>query len=138
MAIIKFKDGSVFEGTVAECNEMRKLMGESASVETPKAPKGGKGKPAVEKVPYKKADGSTVMATPAQVAAWDNWKNRDHKTLDEVKAIKFGGFTTEMDEWIKAHKLCTRNEFKAQFKASGITKEQLNDRKIELGLKPKK
>jgi hypothetical protein len=117
--------------------EARKAMGESALVEAPKAPKGGKGKPAVEKVPYTKADGSTVMATPAQVAAWDKWKSREHLTLDEVKEVKFSGFTPEMDAWIKAHPICSRKEFKEQFKASGITKEQLRERRDALGVHKK-
>jgi hypothetical protein len=37
-------------------------------------PARGDVQPKVEKVEYTKADGTKVMATPSQVAAWDAWK----------------------------------------------------------------
>ena len=58
------------------------------------APASGQGnpQPTVEKVAYTKADGTVVMATPKQVAAWDAWKagagdRKENQTkFEEMKA----------------------------------------------------
>lgn len=41
--------------------------------------------PQKEYVPYTKADGTTVLATTKQVAAWDAFKSQEHKSLEQVK-----------------------------------------------------
>lgn len=60
-----------------------------------KAPNKGKGG-AQPKVEYVNKKGEIKLVSEAQAKAWDAWKNREHKTLDEVKA--------EMDEKKKGYK----------------------------------
>lgn len=74
-------DGHVFEyNTVEELKDIMEVIGMN------KPARKGTGKPAPEKVEFVKKDGTKVMVTPAQAAAWDKYRNREHKTLDEVKA----------------------------------------------------
>ena len=59
-----------------------------------KKPTGAKAPEAKELVEFTKHDGTKVMCTPKQAAAWEAYRNRSNgKTLDEVKA-----------EWEEAHK----------------------------------
>lgn len=60
--------------------------------------KAPKGKPAparkkAELVEFVKHDGTKVMCTPKQAKAWEAYRNREYKPLDEVKA-----------EWEAKHK----------------------------------
>lgn len=56
----------------------------------------GNPQPTVEKVEYTKADGTVVMATPAQVKAWDAWKagagdrKENQAKFEEMKATWAG------------------------------------------------
>jgi hypothetical protein len=49
-----------------------------------KKPTGAKAKP--ELVEFVKHDGTKVMCTPKQAEAWNKWRSREYKPLDEVKA----------------------------------------------------
>lgn len=90
----------------------------------------------VEKVAYTKADGTTVMATPAQIAAWDAWKSREHMSLEELKAIPMPKISKKVRTWVKAHPSASTKEVKAQFpEMRGLRKEQLRELKVELGVR---
>lgn len=99
----------------------------------------GTGKPAPapeakpELVEFVKADGSKVKCTPAQAKAWSKWRDREHMSLDEVKALK-PEITDAGREYVKAHPLCTRKEAAANG-CKNITKEGLKALKVELGFK---
>ena len=58
-----------------------------------KKPTGSKAQPKAEKVEFVKHDGTKVMCTPKQAAAWEKYRSREFKPLDEVKA-----------EWEAKHK----------------------------------
>lgn len=58
-----------------------------------KKPTGKKAQPKVEKVEFVKHDGTKVMCTPKQAEAWEKYRSREYKPLDEVKA-----------EWEAKHK----------------------------------
>lgn len=45
-----------------------------------------KGKGKAKLVEFTKADGSVVKCTEAQAKAWEAYRSRSHKSLDEVKA----------------------------------------------------
>ena len=90
------------------------------------APAKGKGKKATGKaapakaelVEFKKHDGTVVMCTPKQAAAWSKWRDRDYKPLDEVKAeyeAKHAAYkpSAELIAALKAKPLMTRKEAKA-------------------------
>lgn len=81
----------------------------------------GKAAPAKELVEFVKADGSKVMVTPAQAAAWSKWRDgapERKAKLDEVKAeyeAKHAAFkaSDELIAALKAKPLMTRKEAKA-------------------------
>ena len=85
-------------------------------------------------VDFTKHNGEVIKCTEAQAKAWNNYRNREHLTLDEVKAISFNGkFTKAMDKWLIANPTCTCKDFKAQFSdARGCTKDQLKTHKAQL------
>lgn len=75
----------------------------SALAQMPKNGKGnGKTQPTVEKVAYKKADGTTVMCTPEQAKAWDKFK-ASAPDRQERKA-QFEQMKADWDESRKAYK----------------------------------
>lgn len=75
----------------------------TALAHMPKNGKGnGKTQPTVEKVAYTKADGTTVMATPKQVAAWDAWKEGSGDRKE--RADKFEQMKATWEESRKAYK----------------------------------
>lgn len=122
-------DGHVFEyNTVEELKDIMAVMGMS------KGTRKGTGKPAPEKVEFVKKDGTKVMVTPAQAAAWDKYRSRERKPLDEVKAeyeAKHKAFKPS-DELIRALKdkpTMTRNEAKAYGFVG--TKDELKALKLE-------
>jgi uncharacterized lipoprotein YehR (DUF1307 family) len=82
---------------------------------------------------HAQADGSKVKCTPAQAKAWSKWRDREHMSLDEVKALK-PEITDAGREYVKAHPLCTRKEAAANG-CKNITKEGLKALKVELGFK---
>ena len=77
--------------TQAEAIEIAKAL----MSEAPKSKKatGAKAQPKAEKVEFVKHDGTKVMCTPKQAKAWEAYRNREFKPLDEVKA-----------EWEAKHK----------------------------------
>lgn len=77
--------------TQAEAIEIAKAL----MSEAPKGKKatGAKAQPKAEKVEFIKHDGTKVMCTPKQAEAWEKWRGREFKPLDEVKA-----------EWEAKHK----------------------------------
>lgn len=78
--------------TQAEAIEIAKaLMGSTPT--KGKKPTGAKAQPKAEKVEFVKHDGTKVMCTPKQAKAWEKWRSREFKPLDEVKA-----------EWEAKHK----------------------------------
>lgn len=89
--------------------------------------------PAKELVDFVKADGTKVKCTPAQAAAWTKWRDREHMSLDEVKALK-PEITEAGRAYVKAHPLCTRKEAAANG-CKNITKDGLKALKVELGFK---
>lgn len=52
------------------------------------AGKTGKGKPASELVEFKKADGTTVMATPKQATAWEKWRSGSSERKEQFEQVK--------------------------------------------------
>ena len=109
------------EGSDAKLDE--KLIAETQ----PKAEK------KAEKVDFVKANGETVKATPAQAKAWEAYRNREHKTLDEVKALK-PEITDEGRAYVKANPSCTRKDAAAHG-CKNITKDGLKALKRELGVR---
>lgn len=87
-------------------------MNEDAPARKGKKPTGAK---APELVEFVKKDGTVKLVTPAQAAVWDAARNRQHKTLDEVKAeydAKRKAFkpSKELIEALKANPIMTRKE----------------------------
>ena len=76
--------------TQAEAIEIAKALMSEAPKGKGKKPTGAK---APEKVEFIKHDGTKVMCTPKQAKAWEAYRNREFKPLDEVKA-----------EWDAKHK----------------------------------
>ena len=77
-----------------------------------------KGKGKAKLVEFKKHDGSVVQCTEAQAKAWEAYRSRSHKSLDEVKAE----FTKAREAYkpsqalvkaLKANPTMTRKEAKA-------------------------
>lgn len=77
-----------------------------------------KGKGKAKLVEFTKTDGSVVKCTEAQAKAWDDYRNRSRKSLDEVKAE----FNKARDAYkpsqalvkaLKANPTMTRKEAKA-------------------------
>ena len=103
-------DGHVFEyNTVEELKDIMAVMGMS------KGTRKGTGKPAPEKVEFVKKDGTVKMVSPKQAAVWEAARNREHKTLDEVKAeyeAKHKAFkpSDELIRALKANPVMTRKE----------------------------
>lgn len=101
-----------------------------------KAPRKGTGKPApaeAELVDFVKADGTVVKATAKQAAAWSKWRDREHMSLDEVKALK-PEITEAGRAYVKAHPGCTRKEAAANG-CKNISKDALKALKRELGVR---
>ena len=137
MAVIKLTNGAMFTGTPAECAAFMKVFG----VDTP-AKKAGKKVQAAPKelIDYTKANGEVVKCTEKQAAAWDAWKSNakapqyesKEQFTEAMQALKDAfKWTSEADEFIKAHPLCTQKEFsQAGFK--GCTKAMLKEHKAEM------
>lgn len=90
-------------------------MSDDAPARKGKKPTGAKAQPKVEKVEFVKHDGTKVMCTPKQAAAWSKWRDREFKPLDEVKAewdAKHKAFkpSKELIEALKANPCMTRKE----------------------------
>ena len=102
---------------------------------TSKKPTGKKAQPKAEKVEFTKHDGTTVMCTPKQAAAWEKWRGREFKPLDEVKAeweAKHKAFkpSKALKDALKANPVMTRKEA-AKLGFVG-TKDELKALKNEL------
>ena len=100
-----------------------------------KKPTGAKAQPKAEKVEFVKHDGTKVMCTPKQAAAWAKWRDREFKPLDEVKAewdAKHKAFkpSKELIAALKANPVMTRKEA-AKLGFVG-TKDELKALKHEL------
>ena len=100
-----------------------------------KAPKGKPAPAKAELVEFVKADGSKVMCTPKQAEAWDKWRSRDRKPLDEVKAeyeAKHKAFkpSNELVNALKAKPTMSRKEAVAYGFVG--TKDELKALKVEL------
>lgn len=105
-----------------------------ASMPTKSATVGrGKAKAEPKLVEFTKADGTVVKCTEAQAKAWDAYRNRAHKSLDEVKALK-PEISAKGRAYVKAHPSCTRKEAAANG-CKNITKEGLKALKVELGVR---
>jgi len=78
-------------GTREELADIMAVMGMSKA--KGKAPKGKPAPAKAELVEFVKHDGTKVMCTPKQAEAWNKWRSREYKPLDEVKA-----------EWEAKHK----------------------------------
>lgn len=128
-------NGHVVEyNTVSELADIMQVLGMSAPTKGGKKPTGAKApQPKAEKVDFVKANGETVKATPAQAAAWEAYRNREHKTLDEVKALK-PEITDEGRAYVKANPSCTRKDAAAHG-CKNITKDGLKALKRELGVR---
>ncbi len=73
--------------------QISRMCGDTHMGAKGKKPCGAKAQPKAEKVEFVKHDGTKVMCTPKQAEAWNKWRSREYKPLDEVKA-----------EWDKKHK----------------------------------
>ena len=104
-----------------------------ASMPTQSASGKGKAKADPKLVEFTKADGTVVKCTEAQAKAWDAYRNRAHKSLDEVKALK-PEISAKGRAYVKAHPSCTRKEAAANG-CKNITKEGLKALKVELGVR---
>lgn len=104
-----------------------------AAMPTQSATGKGKGKAQPKLVEFTKADGTVVKCTEAQAKAWDAYRNRAHKSLDEVKALK-PEISAKGRAYVKAHPSCTRKEAAANG-CKNITKEGLKALKVELGVR---
>lgn len=78
--------------TQAEAIEIAKALMSGTPTKGKKAT-GAKAQPKAEKVEFVKHDGTKVMCTPKQAKAWEAYRSREYKPLDEVKA-----------EWEAKHK----------------------------------
>lgn len=72
--------------TQAEAIEIAKALMSEAPKGKGKKATGAKAQPKAEKVEFIKHDGTKVMCTPKQAEAWEKWRGREFKPLDEVKA----------------------------------------------------
>ena len=96
--------------------------------------KAGTGKPATEKVEFKKKNGETILVSPKQAANMERWREGGSgMTLDEVKALK-PEITDAGRAYVKAHPGCTRKEAAANG-CKNITKDGLKALKRELGVR---
>ena len=95
--------------------------------------KSAKGKGDVKLVEFKKANGEVIMCTPAQAKNYENYRSRNHMSLDEVKALK-PEISAKGRAYVKAHPSCTRKEAAANG-CKNITKEGLKALKVELGVR---
>ena len=124
-------NGMVFSApTQAEALAMAK---EFVATTKPTTSGRGNNKPEAKLVEFTKADGTVVMCTPAQAKAWDKYRNRAHKSLDEVKALK-PEISAKGRAYVKANPGCTRKEAAANG-CKNITKEGLKALKRELGVR---
>lgn len=106
-----------------------------------KKPTGAKAQPKAELVEFIKHDGTKVMCTPKQAAAWSKWRDREYKPLDEVKAEwdkKHKAFkpSKELIAALKANPVMTRKEAAALGFVG--TKDELKALKHKLGVYSKK
>ena len=128
-----------------EMAEIRKVQAaQGADIEALKneksaSTKGSKKGAAPKMVEFTKANGEVVMCTEAQAKAWSAWKSREHKTLDEVKAMAKPEIPAEVRAYVKANPSCSKKIVDAQFPTlKGMTKAQLSDLKVELGVRTRK
>ena len=100
--------------------ELEALIAGAVAQALAQAPKqsASKGKGKAKLVEFTKADGSVVKCTEAQAKAWEAYRNRSRKSLDEVKAE----FNKARDAYkpsqalvqaLKANPTMTRKEAKA-------------------------
>lgn len=100
-----------------------------------KAPKGKPAPAKAELVEFVKADGTKKLVSPKQAEAWNKWKSRDRKPLDEVKAeyeAKHEAFkpSNELVKALKAKPTMSRKEAVAYGFVG--TKDELKALKVEL------
>ena len=93
----------------------------------------GKGKGKGKLVDFTKADGTVVQCTEAQAKAWDAYRNRERKSVEELKALK-PQISAKGKAFVKANPGCTRKEAAANG-CVNITKEGLKALKRELGVR---
>lgn len=119
MATIKLANGMVFEGTPAECAEWANIVAQAPKARAPKKATGSATAVAeAEKVPYTNKHGVTKMVSPARAKAWGGYANRQHESLDEVKAksaVAMQGYkpSKELKEALKANPTMTQKQAKA-------------------------
>ena len=100
---------------------------------TPTSTGKGNGKGKGKLVNFTKADGTVVQCTEAQAKAWDAYRNRERKTVEELKALK-PSISAKGKAFVKANPNCTRKEAAAAG-CKNITKEGLKALKRELGVR---
>ena len=95
----------------------------------------GKGTKKTDKklVNFTKADGTVVQCTEAQAKAWEAYRNREHMSVEELKALK-PQISAKGKAFVKANPGCTRKEAAAAG-CKNITKEGLKALKRELGVR---
>lgn len=75
---------ALIAGAVAQALAQTESAKQVPSSAKQKKTTNGKGK--AKLVEFTKADGTTVTCTEAQAKAWEAYRSRSHKSLDEVKA----------------------------------------------------
>ena len=75
---------TLIAGAVAQALAQTESAKQVPSSAKQKKTTNGKGK--AKLVEFTKADGTTVQCTEAQAKAWEAYRSRSHKSLDEVKA----------------------------------------------------
>ena len=127
-------DGMNFTApTQAEAVAMAKEFVKSFTPTTAGTSEKGKGKKDKKLVNFTKADGTTVQCTEAQAKVWEAYRNRGHKSVEELKALK-PQISAKGKAFVKANPSCTRKEAAANG-CKNITKEGLKALKRELGVR---